>query len=223
MEGFEEGEGVLVEGAHRRHGELMKHFSEQESESIQSTIAQVEKNTSGEIVVVTSERSDDYLWIMLLGALLGDIGFSLFSQFFMDDSWFAVPWLPLIGILLGGGLLSIPALQRKWISRNMEERVDTMSRAAFVTHGLNHTRDETGILIYISFHEHRVEILADRGIHNVLGQEYWEKEAREIAQGVREKRFVETLCQAIRDMGEKLALHFPKRPDDKNELPDTVR
>jgi uncharacterized membrane protein len=39
------------------------------------------------------------------------------------------------------------------------------SLAAFTGQGLHHTRAETGILIFVSLLEHRVVVLADRGIN----------------------------------------------------------
>ena len=101
--------------------------------------------------------------------------------------------------------------------------VDSAAKLAFIEHGLVETRDRTGILIYLSLLEHRVEVLADRGIDRHVEDGTWDGVVRLVLRGVRERRAEEGLCQAIELCGEILASQFPPRPDDEDELENRLR
>lgn len=57
----------------------------------------------------------------------------------------------------------IPALKRLILPRGRRSCA-SMHLAAFAEQGLHHTREKTGILLFASLLEHRVTVLADRGI-----------------------------------------------------------
>ena len=68
-----------------------------------------------------------------------------------------------------------------------------------------------------------VEVLADLGIHKICGQEYWEDQVRQMIRGLKSGKGCEAVCEAIRQIGGKLANNFPPRPDDTDELSNSVR
>ena len=83
------------------------------------------------------------------------------------------------------------------------------------------TADNAGVLLYILLADHRIEIIADRGINDHVGVTAWETICgalqRELAAGRHEPGIVAALM-AISDL---LALHFPAASDaNPNELPD---
>ncbi|HXT54624.1 MAG TPA: hypothetical protein VN826_08980, partial [Candidatus Eisenbacteria bacterium] len=83
-------------------------------------------------------------------------------------------------------------------------------------------RDHTGILILISLLEHRVEVLADRGINAKVEPATWQEISKIVADGLKANQACEAVCKAISRCGEILAAHFPRRSDDRNELPDRL-
>jgi len=206
-------------------------LSQSELDKIQSAIAEVERKTSGEIVTVVVKRSDSYLFMPLLGALFGDAMVSVFmlltsgsSLSFGDFSSLYFAMVQAVGLLGGAILFSIPWVQRIFLRENVFfHAVQRAAEASFVQQGLHHTKNETGILLYISLHEHRVQILADRGIHRVVGNEYWKNEVASIVRGIRSGKFIDSVCETVLRMGETLAKNFPPTPDDTNELSDRVR
>ena len=101
---------------------------------------------------------------------------------------------------------------------NVEEQI----RRDFTGYGMEKTRERTGVLILLVLKQRQFAILGDEGIHQKLGQDYWYRQAALLAQNFQDGNFAGALCAAVRDVGEKLALHFPCHPDDSNELPDDV-
>jgi len=85
------------------------------------------------------------------------------------------------------------------------------------------TRERTGILLYVSLLEHRVEVLADRGIHERVEPGTWDGVVARVLDGIRTGRAEAGLVDAITHCGELLAQHFPVQPDDSDELPNRLR
>jgi putative membrane protein len=93
---------------------------------------------------------------------------------------------------------------------------------AFYERGLYRTRDENGILIFISLLERKVWILGDRGVNRLIPHDTWEAYARELSEGIRGGRTCDALCRVIDGCGRVLTESFPRKEDDTNELPDEM-
>jgi len=90
----------------------------------------------------------------------------------------------------------------------------------FVESGVYATRDRTGILIFISWMEHEVRIIADKGISEKIDQAIWNTLAEKIASGVHEGKAITALLDAIQECGKILDEHFPADQENENELID---
>jgi putative membrane protein len=98
------------------------------------------------------------------------------------------------------------------------EAVHLRSLAAFTAQGLHYTRAHTGILILASLLEHRVEVLADKGINEKVPAGTWNEVVQILTIGLKSGNACDAYCKAIERCGEILAQHFPRPPDDKDEL-----
>jgi putative membrane protein len=226
-----------------------KYFSDEENGRIRSAVAAAEAETSGEIVVMVVDRSDSYREAETLGAVLTAALCALIAEISFQ---FITQWLPSSGWGHGGGvggelvlhgvsvwtyvplvfLLFFPAryLFRRWEPlklpfvgrKRIDEAVRERAVRAFYEKGLYRTRDETGILIFLSLLERKVWILGDRGIDKKIPRDRWQAMARELSLGMRENRACEALCTVISACGEELGRHFPRKSDDTNELADDV-
>lgn len=82
------------------------------------------------------------------------------------------------------------------------------------------TEDNAGVLVYLLLADHRVEIVADRGIHARVGEAAWEAICgamqREFAAG----RYEEGMRTGLSAISDLLARHFPAGNANPNELPD---
>jgi putative membrane protein len=200
-------------------------FSEEEKARISAAIEEVEKTTAGEVAVMVVDESDTYPEGRLLaGAVLGGLlALALTDGFFADSLWFFVPLAALLGSLVGWAVRFLPAAQRLFVpASRIEARVQARALQAFYEKGLYRTQDATGVLFFISLFEHKVWILADKGIYEKIEPRALQAYARDIAQGIRGHRAVEVLCREIGNVGEILASHFPVRPGDANELSNQV-
>ncbi len=87
---------------------------------------------------------------------------------------------------------------------------------------MKNTKGRTGVLIFLVLEDRQFCVLADEGIHTLVGQDPWTGIATTLSGKFREGAFTDGLIQAVREVGEILAKHVPRKPDDTNELPDTV-
>ena len=55
-----------------------------------------------------------------------------------------------------------------------------------------------------------------------LGDEFWQQQYQQMCFHFSQKRYTEAVVNAIQQIGDELAKHFPIQPDDINELPNEV-
>ncbi len=101
---------------------------------------------------------------------------------------------------------------------------DPMARAVAVFErlGMHRTAERHGVLVYVSVEDHKLAVVGDRGIHERVGQDYWASLVAAVLAHFRQERPRDGLLHAVGEVGTVLRRHFPRRPDDVNELPDRV-
>jgi uncharacterized membrane protein len=82
------------------------------------------------------------------------------------------------------------------------------------------TEHNSGVLIYLLLADRRVEIVADRGIHNKVGDTAWEAICGEMQQAFAAGRFEQGVIFGVGAISDLLATQFPRGEGDANELPD---
>ena len=88
----------------------------------------------------------------------------------------------------------------------------------------SNTRHRTGIMLFVSFFEHEVIVMSDRGISKVVDQKEWENIVRMITSGISGGNVIGGMESAIHRCGEiLLEKGFLKETDDTNELSDNLR
>ena len=103
-------------------------------------------------------------------------------------------------------------------------RLDHFDRAKEVFHMLkmDNTKDENGVLIYVAVHDRKFVIYGDKGIANVVPDNFWDS-TRDIIQGHFKKgNFKQGIIDGIRSTGKQLENHFPWNHGDINELSDEI-
>jgi putative membrane protein len=216
---------------------LKQRFSQPDLERIKLAVKEAEDKISGEVVPVIVERSGYYsvanYKASVLAAALAFVFMIVLDRYIIEDSSHTLYYDPLFifVIVTAAGILGaiIPNLfdpvKRMLISR---EQLDSSARLtaqnAFLQEQVFNTRQRTGILIFISFFEHKVIVLADKGINQVVEQKVWDETVSGLIGKIREGRMVEGLEEAIKRCGQiLLEKGFLKTEDDINELGDDLR
>lgn len=103
--------------------------------------------------------------------------------------------------------------------------VDPLDRAAEIFDGLKmyETQDHNAVLVYVAMKDHQFAVLADHGIHQKVGDMFWNEEVLAMRRHFKDNHIADAVIQVITDVGDALHTHFPyDRDTDKNELPDDI-
>lgn len=111
---------------------------------------------------------------------------------------------------------------RVFISRQSVADPVAAAQAEFTRLGMEKTRERNAVLIYLAPGPRKFAVIGDQGVHARCGDAFWQELARSMTAHFRAAEFTEGIVQGIKRAGELLAEHFPRRPDDDNELPDRV-
>jgi len=206
-------------------------LNKEEQKRICDVVHNAELKTSGELVPMIVSESHTYpmapvrggALVALLAALLltAPIG----DMFWLDSSnmyVFLFLFFPIFCI--SHFVINRSCRLKRWFlfSDEMDTEVQNAAITAFFTERLYKTRDENGILIFISLLEHRAWVIADSGINERIPKEQWQEAVSIITQGIRDNKQCEALCQAIEMIGSILEKEFPVKKDDTNELSDLI-
>lgn len=215
----------------------MSLFSAEDERAIEATITSVESRTAAELVVLVVPRSDDHVFGRALLAGLGAVAFMTT----LDWAWpwiargipslaDALPldpltWLLPLQVLVAAGLWRLGGrLPARWLASEarLAQTVERRAKQAFFDRRVSHTRDRSGVLVFVSEQERRVQILADRGVDERLGQSAWTGWVDAVVSGMAVGEGTRALCTVLEQMGDALAEHFPVRDDDEDELPNQL-
>jgi putative membrane protein len=202
-----------------------KFFSNEERERITKTIRNVESRTIGEVAVMVVDSSDNYGEAEILGGIfLAGLLSLLLTVLYLHSSVWAYISLNFLFFFPARYLFKkIPALKTAFIGIKRKETA-VMQRAlrAFYEKGLYKTKQNTGVLFFLSLLERKVWVLADKGIYEKIDEETLNRFAAIVSEGIRDGRACDALCDAMKEAGELLAKHFPITPGDIDELPNKI-
>jgi uncharacterized membrane protein len=105
-----------------------------------------------------------------------------------------------------------------------EKPSDTLAAAAaqFLKLGMDKTRERNGVLIFFAPKLRQFAIVGDEGIDAKCGLDFWQQITSEITTHLKAGEFTEAVVDAVAHVGDVLAKHFPRSPDDRNELPNQI-
>jgi uncharacterized membrane protein len=98
----------------------------------------------------------------------------------------------------------------------------TLAREEFERLGMTRTAARNGVLILLAPATRRFAVIGDQGVHEKCGDAFWTELADAMSGHFQRGDFTAGLTYGINQAGELLAHHFPRSPDDRNELPDDV-
>jgi len=101
---------------------------------------------------------------------------------------------------------------------------DPIARAAAVFQrlGMDRTPARNGVLVYVAIADRKLAVIGDRGLHERVGEAYWQRLVADVLTRFREERPRDGFLHAIGELGAALRRYFPRGSDDRNELSDEV-
>lgn len=101
---------------------------------------------------------------------------------------------------------------------------DIFERAMEVFHALkmDNTKNDNGVLIYVAVEDRDFVIYGDRGINEVVPNNFWESTKDAIVAQFKSGNYKQGLIDGILKAGEQLKIHFPWSEDTGNELSNTI-
>jgi putative membrane protein len=208
-------------------------FSEEDQNRIKAAVKQAEDNISGEIVPVFVEQSGFYTLAnyrgAMLGAVLAFICVILFDRLVPELAVYDPLYIFVIvvfGSLLSGVLPQFIVPLKRFLTgqKHFDRATRHKAENAFLEEEVFNTRHRTGIMLFVSFFEREVIIMADRGISKVVDQKEWDNLVKTVTTAIGRGKVVDGMVTAITRCGEILQEKgFDKTPDDVNELRDDLR
>ena len=189
---------------------------------ITAAIKKAEAKTSGEILPVILKQSDFYPAAHFRLAIVMGVLVSIIFYYTYDfDDPIALLWVQFPGMILGYALAFLPFFKRLFTTNaEMNEEVHQRAIELYFENQVSMTRDRTGIMIFVSLLEHKVEVLADSGINAKVEKNYWNELVAKLVSSIASGKKVEGMVSAIETCGKSLQDEFPIKSDDANEVSD---
>jgi putative membrane protein len=222
---------------------MVMRLSEADRAKVSAAVAAAEVRSDGEIVTIVAPRSDAYhdvgLHYAVLLMLFVPVWFAFMPQGWID--WavgMALGWgaeltrplaMTIVFVKLAGAFLLVRLLFL-WMPLRMaltpkgtkHRRVRRRAIELFRVAAEQRTKGRTGILLYLSLLERRVEIVADEAIHSKVEPEVWGEAIAALLAEVKAGRPGEGMARAVEKIGDVLSACLPASHDNPNELPDRV-
>lgn len=84
------------------------------------------------------------------------------------------------------------------------------------------TKEQNAVLLYIAVDDHKFVIYGDKGINDVVPNNFWDSTKDVIQNQFKQGKFKQGIINGILKVGEELKAHFPWSSDDVDELPNEV-
>lgn len=202
-----------------------KMLSPGDQAQIAAAIAELERRSSAELVVVVAQRSARYAAYSALGAACAAL-LAGWTAAFIEPALPAAHFALLQGLLLIGGaaLCYLTPLGVMLVPTGVKQaRAAALARMEFANLVNDRTRHKDGMLLFLSLAEHYIEIIADDTIAAVIPQERWQQMVSQFVAKTNGGRIGDRLHGLVKECGAILAEHFPAQPGQANELADRVK
>ena len=213
-------------------------LSEKDFQDIKAAIQNAEEKTTGEIAVAVAPESAHYsFWELLFANLIAALAlicllpfadkfYSIYQTVYWQNqpSWlipafFVITCFSTVAITFY--IANIPFIDRIIIPNAVKKSCVTHRAFRYFTEsGVYDTAEHSGILIFVSFMEHQVRILADSGIAKRISQDLWNLIADELAEDIKNGKTAQAFLNAVSKCGDLLAEQFPAKEENPNEISD---
>ena len=105
-----------------------------------------------------------------------------------------------------------------------ENAIAPIDRAVEVFRNLHmeNTKERNGVIIYVALKSKHFAIYGDKGIHDIVGDDFWDSTKDIMANHFKNGNFKQAIIDGILKAGEQLKTYFPHQADDTNELSNQI-
>jgi putative membrane protein len=183
----------------------------------------VENASAVEVVVAVRRASSRYLHanaVVAIAVAFAALAFTLYAEHaFPLVAILVDPFV--LGGLAGAAVQAVPAVKRALTPAAERHRaVRRAARATFVERGVHATTGRSGLLVYISWLEREVALVADLGLARALADDTLADAERALSAAV--ARGGAGVARELEALAPRMARAMAHSPDDVNELPDAV-
>lgn len=100
--------------------------------------------------------------------------------------------------------------------------IKSKAHKLFRKYGLDKTAQRNAAMILVDMRSRELLIYGDDGVHQRVGQMFWNDVRDAMVEELGEGRLADALATGIRLVGERLALLFPAVANDRNEIANDV-
>lgn len=111
-----------------------------------------------------------------------------------------------------------PALSAQAVLQHMSSR--ERARELFAHYRIWDTEENCGVLVYVNLADHKVEIVADRGVGRKIDASDWHAVCRTMTLGFAQGNFHDSMIDALSQLNGLLQAHYPDDGSARNELSD---
>lgn len=197
----------------------MVHTDARFSAAIERAVSEIEVHTDAEVVVVAAPCSGSYADLAWCGGglvAIAVLAFLCWSPVVFNAVWFPLDVL-VTGAFVGWALLRWPRLVVTLAGgARRAGQVRQAALAAFTAENVHATAERTGVLVYVSALEGRVELIADHGLLGRIPGAKWNAIALRADT-------VEELVAGLHRLGGVLAAHVPATGDNRDQVGNAPR
>ncbi len=197
-------------------------LTREDHEAVSATIHEAEKRTCGQIVCVLAHASSDYAYVPILWASVLALVAPWPLIYFTPWSIERIYLIQLVVFIVAGLAFSLAPLRFALVPRAVRRaRAHRAALEQFVVRRVAHTKNRSGVLIFVSLAERYARIIADDGVAAKVRSSEWQAAIDALTGHMRDGRIAQGLAAAIERCGAVLAAHAP--PDGSpNDLPDRL-
>lgn len=111
---------------------------------------------------------------------------------------------------------------RVHIEKTSKGKAESRALEVFHTLKMDNTKLQNAVLIYVAIEDKTFVIYGDKGINNVVADDFWESTKDVIQSHFKSGNFKQGLVDGILKSGEQLKQYFPYTDSDENELTNEI-
>ncbi len=192
-------------------------------QAFERAITSIEATSAIEVVVAVRRQSAGYRHANLIVGVL--CGFAALAAMLFAAHPFSLLSIlvdPFLAALATGALVELlPGVKRVLTpARVRHAHVVRAARATFVERGVHTTAGRSGLLVYISWLEQDIALVADSGLDRAFSPAAIASAEARLDAAMREGGAA--VARTLEELASGLAQAMPRGADDINELPDAI-